>query len=236
MLRLIRNNFILLFVFAISAATASAQTSSVTLSWAANSEPDLAGYYLYYRTGSSGDPYDGTGALQGNSPIRIQLNQLGDPNHPEFTLTQLDDQAVYYFVLTAYDNENPENQSEYSNWVCNAQNRLASDFGSHGPWVYDESSWNKIGTWDIENRLVSWADGLAVDFGSNGLWSYNGPWTQLASWNPGVIAAWGNELAVDFNSMGLWNYNGASWAKIASWNPSLMSNRGSNELVVDFDS
>jgi hypothetical protein len=38
----------------------------ITLQWDANLKPDLAGYKIYYKTGSSGSSYDGTGIDQGN--------------------------------------------------------------------------------------------------------------------------------------------------------------------------
>ena len=43
----------------------------VTLIWNANTEPDLAGYKVYYKTGSSGVPYNGTGATEGSSVFPI---------------------------------------------------------------------------------------------------------------------------------------------------------------------
>ena len=45
--------------------TSPAMAKRVTLSWETNREPDLEGYRLYYKTGSSGDRvltnYDGSG-------------------------------------------------------------------------------------------------------------------------------------------------------------------------------
>ncbi len=82
--------------------------ADVTLQWDANTEPDLAGYRLYYKTGSSGAPYDGTGATEGASPIDAE-------NVTEFTLHSLSDTEVYFFVVTAHDTEDLE--SEYSNEV-----------------------------------------------------------------------------------------------------------------------
>jgi len=87
----------------------------VTLGWDANTEPDLAGYKVYYKTGSSGEPYNGTGADQGPSPRTLPVGSLGDPNNPAYTLTGLDDNESYYFVVTAYDDEGFE--SDYSNEV-----------------------------------------------------------------------------------------------------------------------
>jgi hypothetical protein len=82
----------------------------VTLAWDANTEPDLDGYKVYYKTGSSGPSYNGAGASEGNSPI-----DLGDVT--QVTLHGLSDSQTYYFVVTAYDNEVPSLESGYSNEV-----------------------------------------------------------------------------------------------------------------------
>jgi hypothetical protein len=97
----------------------------ITLQWDANLKPDLAGYKIYYKTGSSGSSYDGTGIDQGNSPITLGIGNPDDPNNPlytpedpdnpRFTLTGLGDNEIYFFVVTSYDTENHE--SSYSNEV-----------------------------------------------------------------------------------------------------------------------
>ena len=84
------------------------EASNVTLEWDANSEPDLAGYKIYYKIGSSGEPYDGTGATEGVSPIDVS-------NVTTFTLNGLTEGSTYYFVATAYDTGDLE--SGYSNEV-----------------------------------------------------------------------------------------------------------------------
>jgi len=93
----------------------SIYAADVTLVWSANAEPDLDGYYIYYKTGSSGAPYNGTGAAEGNSPIRVPLANLIDPANPEYTIHDLSDTETTYLVLTAYDTES--NESGYSNEV-----------------------------------------------------------------------------------------------------------------------
>jgi type II secretory pathway predicted ATPase ExeA len=80
----------------------------VSLEWDANTEPDLAGYKVYYKIGSSGEPYDGTGATEGNSPVDIG-------NVTTYKLHGLAEDVTYFFVVTAYDTEGLE--SEYSNEV-----------------------------------------------------------------------------------------------------------------------
>ncbi len=107
------------FIFIISALTLfsppSIYAADVTLAWSANTEPDLDGYYIYYKTGSSGAPYNGTGAAEGNSPIQVPLANLIDPANPEYTIHDLSDTETTYLVLTAYDTES--NASGYSNEV-----------------------------------------------------------------------------------------------------------------------
>jgi hypothetical protein len=111
----------LLTVGMVFCLTASAHALYVTLQWDANKETDLAGYKIYYRAGSSGGGvlgnYDGTGANEGDSPIEMTLAQdeNSDPNTAEFTVSNLPDGQTYFFVVTAYDNEEPSNESGPSN-------------------------------------------------------------------------------------------------------------------------
>ena len=93
----------------------AAYTTDVTLAWGSNSEPDLGGYFIYYKTGASGTPYNGTGAVEGNSPIQVPLSELDNPAFPEYTIHGLSDTETTYFVLTAYDTDG--NESGYSNEV-----------------------------------------------------------------------------------------------------------------------
>jgi hypothetical protein len=93
----------------------SMAASQVTLAWTANSEASLAGYRIYYKSGSSGEPYNGVGLNQGSSPVEIPLLNLADSGNPEVTLTGLAQNTDYYFVATAYDKYGSE--SDYSNEV-----------------------------------------------------------------------------------------------------------------------
>jgi len=86
----IRYIFIVVFVFITTAATISAQKNSITLTWDPNDPAELVTEYrLYYKTGTSGPPYNGTGLDQGDSPITIRVDDLVDENNPEFYLTGL---------------------------------------------------------------------------------------------------------------------------------------------------
>ena len=112
--------FPLLFFFAVTQSYAL----DVTLGWGANIEPDLAGYKVYYKTGSSGAPYNGTGATEGHSPIDIG-------NVTTYKITGLTNGITYFFVVTAYDTEALE--SDYSNQVPPAP--TPSDGGGGGCFI-----------------------------------------------------------------------------------------------------
>lgn len=80
----------------------------ITLQWDANTETDLAGYKIYYKIETSGPFYNGTGAVEGNSPIDAG-------NTTEITLHGLDEDVTYFFAVTAYNTAQLE--SGFSNEV-----------------------------------------------------------------------------------------------------------------------
>jgi len=111
----------------------SGYAADITLKWAPNTEPDLAGYKIYY-SGFSGAPYDGVDIDQGPSPISLTIDDPDDPyyvdpDNPELLLTGLDDNEDYFLVVTAYDNEEPYNESGFSNEVSTLDGSIA-DGGS----------------------------------------------------------------------------------------------------------
>jgi hypothetical protein len=81
---------------------------SITLSWVGNSDSDLLGYKIYYRTNSTFPPYKGTGLVEGDSPIIVTLSTLKNPEDPEFTIHGLDKNKTYFFAITAYDKKGKE--------------------------------------------------------------------------------------------------------------------------------
>jgi hypothetical protein len=97
---------------------AAGYAMDVTLAWDANTEPDLAGYTIYYGT-ESGHPYDGEGALEGDSPVDILLDEDEDPDPSvvQFTLYDLPE-GTYFFAVTAFDTTGLE--SGYSNEASTA--------------------------------------------------------------------------------------------------------------------
>ena len=87
----------------------------VTLQWDANREPDLAGYVIYYKAGRSGD------RVKENYTHRIELTvdqdeYKDDPNLiVHYTIQGLEDDQNYVFVVTAFDSNDPCNESDPSN-------------------------------------------------------------------------------------------------------------------------
>ena len=96
----------------------------VTLAWDANTEPDLAGYVIYYGTEPS-DAYDGVGAANGDSPIDMPLDQDEDPDPSvvQFTVYDLPE-GTHFFVVTAYNTEGLE--SGFSNEASTASDELSA--------------------------------------------------------------------------------------------------------------
>jgi hypothetical protein len=105
---------------------ASSYAASVTLEWDANTESDLVGYKLHYKTGCSGAPYDGTGATEGDSPIDVG-------NVTRFTLHGLDDDQTYFFTVSAYDDQ--ERESLYSNEVATGSEVTPGGDGGGGCFI-----------------------------------------------------------------------------------------------------
>ena len=77
--------------------------SPALLTWDPVSDPNLAGYHVYY--GTTGGPYP-------QQPLDVA------PNAATATVTGLSSGTTYYFVVTAYDTSIPPNESNFSNAVC----------------------------------------------------------------------------------------------------------------------
>lgn len=101
-----------------------------SFAWDENTESDIAGYYIYYKNGNSGPPYDGIGADEGDSPIEIPLTSLNDPENPEFTLHGLNETGPFFFVATAYDIYG--NESDFTSELFTNDAGCEGDFDSNG--------------------------------------------------------------------------------------------------------
>ena len=96
----------LFILFAFSFHLALAGTA--TVSWNANTEPDLAGYKIYY----------GTSPRSGSCPPGGYANNIDVGNVTSHTFNNLTDGATYYFSVTAYDTSS--NESTCSSEVSKA--------------------------------------------------------------------------------------------------------------------
>jgi glutamine cyclotransferase len=82
--------------------------TTVGLQWSAMTDPGIAGYKVYYQADSSVQPFTGTGAAQGASPVDVQTQTSA-------TISGLDPSHAYSFAVTAYYTSGVE--SSYSNIV-----------------------------------------------------------------------------------------------------------------------
>ena len=98
---------VLLVLFSL-APQASCLASTISLTWGPVTDSEVAGYKVYYQMDSSAIPLQGTGAVQGDSPVDVA-------NLTAATITGLDPAHPYYFAVTAYNSAGIE--SPYSNLV-----------------------------------------------------------------------------------------------------------------------
>jgi hypothetical protein len=115
------------FVLFFASVTAAYQ---LTLAWDANTEPDLEGYILYGSEWSPCPPYDYIDTYR--------VTDLADPLNPRCTVTNLEKDVIYFFVITAYDREGLE--SNFSNIistkgeVVNCSRSRSSNSSTGGGW------------------------------------------------------------------------------------------------------
>jgi len=82
--------------------------ASVAIQWDPNTEADLAGYNVYYKADSPALPFNGTGAVEGVSPVNVH-------SQTSAIISGLNPGHTYYFAVTAYNASGLE--SAYSNIV-----------------------------------------------------------------------------------------------------------------------
>jgi hypothetical protein len=100
---------IILTFFCLTLVNTNSFATTATIQW--GSSTGATGYKVYYQTDSPTQPFTGTGATQGPSPIVIQNQSSGLINT---TISGLDPSHTYYFAITAY---NESGESSYSNVV-----------------------------------------------------------------------------------------------------------------------
>ena len=88
--------------------------ADVVLQWDENSESDLAGYQIL-QSNVSGGPYTIVEEIPPNHHTG-DVTLPNDPGKDSYRVSNLVD-GIYYWVLTAFDNETPRNISGYSNEV-----------------------------------------------------------------------------------------------------------------------
>jgi len=174
------NILVCTFTFIICALTlypkSSVYAADVTLAWTSNTEGDLAGYYIYYKSGTSGRPYNGTGVDEGSSPIKIPKEELfAHSATPEYTLHGLSDTETSYLVLTAYDTEG--NESLFSNEVFYqpaTAPTLSSLSISGNDFVGEDNSSNFVAT-------ATFSDATTKTVTGNVTWSENSGYASINS-------------------------------------------------------
>ncbi|MFZ0483015.1 MAG: hypothetical protein WAL93_06480, partial [Desulfobacterales bacterium] len=174
------NILVCTFTFIICALTlypkSSVYAADVTLAWTSNTEGDLAGYYIYYKSGTSGRPYNGTGVDEGSSPIKIPKEELfAHSATPEYTLHGLSYTETSYLVLTAYDTEG--NESLFSNEVFYqpaTAPTLSSLSISGNDFVGEDNSSNFVAT-------ATFSDATTKTVTGNVTWSENSGYASINS-------------------------------------------------------
>ena len=138
----------------------------ITLGWDANTETDLAGYYVYY--GASSGEYS---------------NKVDVGNTTQYTLTDLQDGVDYFLAVTAYDSNNSESaysaEVVYTTGVQNSNPAMPSV--SDGPTngiPQTEYSFSTVASDpdgdDLDYRY-DWGDGTISDWGMS---SQSHAWTS----------------------------------------------------------
>ena len=89
----------------------SVSAKTVNLAWDPSPDSSIAGYKVYYKAGSTSQPFNGSGATEGVSPINVGTAL-------STRLTNLSDEQIHYLAVTAYDASG--NESAYSNVVTSA--------------------------------------------------------------------------------------------------------------------
>jgi hypothetical protein len=213
---------VMLFMVLLSGVAAA----DVTLRWDPNLEGDLAGYKIHYKEKSYGEPYDGQGAAQGDSPIIVPLALLEDPDNPQYQITGLKDNKIYFFVLTAYDDADPANESDYSNVMSNLRfTHPGENFGINKSSNY--SSYTVSGHGLTEASIQILANGVLLgvaDTDPNGNFAINVDFSALSQDVVELTAK--QKESTTYPVTGIFDIKNPS---VSSWG------LGADELTITFD-
>ena len=109
----------------------TAGQSRIWVSWQTNSEPDLAGYRVYYNAGAAGPPWNGTATVEGSpSPVQVSGTNV--------LLRGLSLGTNYFVAVSAVDTTGNESSLSpavavtTSQAVPTAPTSVAARFGSDG--------------------------------------------------------------------------------------------------------
>ncbi len=134
---------------------ANVYSAQVELIWDSNSEKDLGGYKIYYKTGiydKTGNYFDnfsnGNGANESDAPIDVNLlTPTTNDGKIKYTLTGLKEEMIYFITVTAYDIEG--NESSYSN------NVVYSTLSNGTVWVDFSHKGTEIGILNLPYNTLS---------------------------------------------------------------------------------
>ena len=100
------NKSLIIFSLSLSISLFFVQTvlaGAAALSWNASTEPDLAGYKIYY-----GLSLRNNNCPTGGYPERIDVGKTAAPEKPTHTFENLEEGKTYYFSVTSYDTSDNE--------------------------------------------------------------------------------------------------------------------------------
>jgi hypothetical protein len=181
---------IFLFFFLLCCRSTCLATT-VMLEW--DSSADASGYKVYYQADSPTQPFTGTGAAEGTSPIVIQNQSTGKISA---TISGLDPSHAYYFAVTAYNASVGE--STYSNivYVPAFAANLSISFSGSGSGSINSSPSGiacELGTCSATFDIGSSVTLLATPSSNSTSLSYLSSWTGCTSTN-------GNSCTVAINT------------------------------------
>ena len=116
---------ILLFLVIFFCFASPLHAMDITLQWTPNSEPDVAGYKVFYREESESYNYS---------------DPYWETIEPKCTVYDLDITKTYYFVVRAYNDTGESGNSNEVSWVYNAPDTVAPSVNVSGPST-TSSSW-----------------------------------------------------------------------------------------------